>query len=152
MDVYLRARRRETESGYVRCRKVVVTPTRILPMPAETLMSCRVLRSEGSQKALRIAFRLIILILVECCIWFREEDGSRMYRATTSVFLIERRVIDILKRGITLCGWCFYLFSVIVIQVPYFNGWEARIHSIENMELFLWHVMVETFCKFLRRA
>ncbi|CAJ0579302.1 unnamed protein product, partial [Mesorhabditis spiculigera] len=90
MDVSCRSRRRELEAGYVRCRKLIVTPTRLLPLPAETLMGCRVLRSEDSQMALRIAFR--------------EDDGTRMFRGQTSEYLMKQRVKDTLIRGIKLCG------------------------------------------------
>uniref|UniRef100_A0A914BY28 RNA-directed RNA polymerase n=1 Tax=Acrobeloides nanus TaxID=290746 RepID=A0A914BY28_9BILA len=80
------------KEGYVRVRKIIITPTRLLYVVPELLMSNRVLRKYDldGEKALRVLFR--------------DDDGSKIHSNNVSKYLIDRTVGDYLRRGVNVAG------------------------------------------------
>ncbi|CEF66953.1 RNA-dependent RNA polymerase, eukaryotic-type family-containing protein [Strongyloides ratti] len=81
----------QTRSGFVRLRKLVITPTRTLLMPPEYIMSNRVLRyfDKNGERTLRVVFR--------------DEDGAKMRTTSTGDYLIKLTVGNCLAKGFTIC-------------------------------------------------
>lgn len=72
--------------------KIIITPTRLLYVVPELLMSNRVLRKYDldGEKALRVLFR--------------DDDGSKIHSNNVSKYLIDRTVGDYLRRGVNVAG------------------------------------------------
>uniref|UniRef100_A0A0N5BRB1 RNA-directed RNA polymerase n=1 Tax=Strongyloides papillosus TaxID=174720 RepID=A0A0N5BRB1_STREA len=81
----------QSRSGFVRLRKLVITPTRTLLMPPEYIMSNRVLRyfDKNGERTLRVVFR--------------DEDGAKMRTTSTGDYLIKLTVGNCLAKGFTIC-------------------------------------------------
>uniref|UniRef100_A0A914E737 RNA-dependent RNA polymerase n=1 Tax=Acrobeloides nanus TaxID=290746 RepID=A0A914E737_9BILA len=80
------------QEGYVRVRKIIITPTRTLYALPELLMSNRVLRKldKNGQKTLRVVFR--------------DEDSGRPYRNNVGDFFIDTIFHGFLLNGINVAG------------------------------------------------
>ncbi|VDK32637.1 unnamed protein product [Gongylonema pulchrum] len=78
--------------GYVRVRKVIITPTRLLLIAPELLMGNRVLRTfdKDGNGALRVLFR--------------DDDGTPLRVNTVGPHLIQSTVFNTLTRGIYIGG------------------------------------------------
>uniref|UniRef100_A0AC35TS50 RNA-directed RNA polymerase n=1 Tax=Rhabditophanes sp. KR3021 TaxID=114890 RepID=A0AC35TS50_9BILA len=90
----------QSRSGFVRLRKIVITPTRTMLMPPEYIMSNRVLRhfDPNGERTIRVVFR--------------DEDGLKMRTTSTGDYLIKLTVGNCLGKGFTICHTLFsYLGS-----------------------------------------
>uniref|UniRef100_A0A0N4ZH45 RNA-directed RNA polymerase n=1 Tax=Parastrongyloides trichosuri TaxID=131310 RepID=A0A0N4ZH45_PARTI len=81
----------QTRSGFVRLRKLIITPTRTLLMPPEYIMSNRVLRyfDKNGERTIRVVFR--------------DEDGAKMRTTSTGDYLIKLTVGNCLAKGFNIC-------------------------------------------------
>uniref|UniRef100_A0AC35UGH7 RNA-directed RNA polymerase n=1 Tax=Rhabditophanes sp. KR3021 TaxID=114890 RepID=A0AC35UGH7_9BILA len=81
----------QTRSGFVRLRKIVITPTRTMLMPPEYIMSNRVLRhfDTNGERTIRVVFR--------------DEDGLKMRTTSTGDYLIKLTVGNCLAKGFIIC-------------------------------------------------
>ncbi|CAJ0595851.1 unnamed protein product [Cylicocyclus nassatus] len=82
----------EIKRGYRRVRKIVVTPSRIIYVPPETLMPNRVIRKydHDGARILRVTFR--------------DDDNQPMRPSKTSELLIEETLRKVLREGIVVAG------------------------------------------------
>ncbi|KAK0414154.1 hypothetical protein QR680_007174 [Steinernema hermaphroditum] len=86
----LRTQEMNDREGYIFVRKVVVTPTRILLMPAELMMGNRALRdfAKSGENAIRIQFR--------------DDDGLAFRTNKMGKGLIERTISEFLRDGLII--------------------------------------------------
>uniref|UniRef100_A0A914WKM5 RNA-dependent RNA polymerase n=1 Tax=Plectus sambesii TaxID=2011161 RepID=A0A914WKM5_9BILA len=93
-------RENDRQEGYIRVRKVVVTPSRLLLLSPERMMGNRVLNKfdPNGEFALRIQFR--------------DDDGSVLRASRDSDFFLNNTVNRVMKDGLTIAGRRFaYLGS-----------------------------------------
>uniref|UniRef100_A0A915CZD6 RNA-dependent RNA polymerase n=1 Tax=Ditylenchus dipsaci TaxID=166011 RepID=A0A915CZD6_9BILA len=89
------------KEGYVRVRKVVITPTRLLYVAPELLMGNRVLRSDPEKYPLEKFLRVV----------FRDDDGSPVHANSVGDALIQRFIGGKLRNGVLVAGRTFNYFG-----------------------------------------
>ncbi|CAG9534446.1 unnamed protein product [Cercopithifilaria johnstoni] len=96
-DLLTEIHERNTDEGFQRVRKAVITPTRMLLVVPELLMGNRVLREfdESGDGALRIQFR--------------DDDGTHLRRNTAGSYIIETTVHNCLLYGIYISN-CHFVY------------------------------------------
>ena len=117
----------ELPPHFVNVRRVVVTPTRILFLRAETIVENRTVRAYGSDRFLRVAFR-------------DEDYGKLMSPVPRFMTKITSRIKAVLKHGIRVGSRCYKFLACSNSQLREHGCWffapdgspETRIKTIRR--------------------
>uniref|UniRef100_A0A183CBH6 RNA-directed RNA polymerase n=1 Tax=Globodera pallida TaxID=36090 RepID=A0A183CBH6_GLOPA len=90
-----------TKEGYVRVRKVLITPSRMLFVAPELLMGNRVLRMDPMKYPLDTFLRVV----------FRDDDGRPVHATNVGAMLIDRFIGTKLRNCIIVAGRSFNYFG-----------------------------------------
>ncbi|KAI1726213.1 RNA dependent RNA polymerase domain-containing protein [Ditylenchus destructor] len=130
--------------GYVRVRKVVITPTRMLFVAPELLMGNRVLRMDPQKYPLEKFLRVV----------FRDDDGTQVHGCSAGKYLIERFIGYRLREGIIVAGRTFNYFGSSNSQLRdngcYFMN--ATVQEIEQFRVGLGSFKIQSAPKMMSRV
>uniref|UniRef100_A0A1I8B592 RNA-directed RNA polymerase n=1 Tax=Meloidogyne hapla TaxID=6305 RepID=A0A1I8B592_MELHA len=87
----------ELKSGFVRLKKVIITPSRVVLCGNEVLMGNRVVRIDPTNYPTEKFLRIV----------FRDEDGSKVHSTSIGGTLIDSFIKEKLRSGMTICEKTF---------------------------------------------